>query len=166
MASPLVSITDFEKWVQEDPIAREDFAALVLDWASRLVRETCKHDEWTSSTAPFTAKRITLLVAKRTYQNPGQEIATAIGPLSSRVLDEAAAGMRLTDQERAELLPLIGDGTPGSDPNRVWILTNGGGIPPVSTGFVFDDSGSDWAIPYVDFDSTDAMMTPADTIIP
>lgn len=149
------------------PAARQAFATMVIDLSSDLIRDTAKHPEWVAADVPFKAKLITLLVAKRSFQNPNNIVAEgSIGPLGGdRYADMHAMGLYLTDAERAELLSLRGDGTAATNPNRLWVLTNGGGIPETTTGYVFDSSGSDWAIPYVDLTETDLMNDPSDTVI-
>jgi hypothetical protein len=150
------------------PEARLPFATMVIDLASDLIRDTAEHAEWTDATVPFRAKIICLLVAKRTYQNPNAVVAEGgVGPLGGdRVADIQAMGLYLTDVERADLEALRGDGTSASDPKRLWILRVNSGLPAIDTGYVFDDSGSDWAIPYIDFNTTDAMTDPSDTVVP
>lgn len=150
------------------PVARQAHATMVIDLASDLIRDTAEHKEWTSATVPFRAKLICLLVAKRSFQNPDAVLVEgSVGPIGGdRVTALHALGLYLSDVEKADLVALRGDGTQATNPNRLWVLTNGGGIPESTTGYVFDDSGSDWAIPYVDLGETDLMNDPADTILP
>lgn len=156
-------------------IAPDDaFALMMVDLASDLVRDEARHFEWVGSggdgvttvDVPFKAKMICLLVAKRAYQNPKMvKSEGGVGPLGGDTFaDDFAAGLTLTDAETAELQKMRGDGGSG-DPNGMWILTNTTGLPETNTGYVFDDSGSDWAIPYIDFPSTDAMTDPSDRIV-
>lgn len=149
------------------PAERLPFATMIIDLASDIVRDTASHPEWDQNTVPFRAKMICLLVAKRSYQNPNNVVVEgALGPIGGdRVLDVQAMGLYLTEAEASDLARLVGDGTAATNPNRLWVLQNSGGIPEATTGYVFDDSGSDWAIPYVDFASTDAMTDPSDTIV-
>ena len=149
------------------PAERQPFATMIIDLGSDLIRDKAHHPEWDQNTVPFRAKMICLLVCKRAFQNPdGVLVEGSLGPIGGdRVTDVQAAGLYLTEAEEADLAALVGDGTPATNPNRLWVLQNTGGIPEASTGYVFDDSGSDWAIPYVDFASTDAMTDPSDTIV-
>jgi hypothetical protein len=150
------------------PAARQAFATMIIGLTSDLVRDTAGHPEWTDVDVPFRAKMIALLVAKRSYQNPdGVIVEGAIGPIGGdRVTDLQAAGLYLTEAEEATLAGFIGDGTPATDPNRMWVLQVNGGLPEATTGYVFDDSGSDWGIPYVDLAETDLMNDPTDTVVP
>ncbi len=150
------------------PAERQPFASMIIDLTSSLVQDTAGHEEWTTETVPFRAKMIALLVAKRSYQNPdGVIVEGAIGPIGGdRVTDLQAAGLYLTETEEATLIGFRGDGTAATDPNRMWVLQVSGGLPETPTGYVFDDSGSDWGIPYVDLAETDLMNDPTDTVVP
>lgn len=108
-----------------DTIESDDaLAIMVMSMASSLVRDTAGHPEWTKSgetMAPFRARLICLLVAKRSYNNTDQEVQSGIsGGPSARVLDEAAAGLRLTEAEKAELEGMRGDPTEGV--SGLWVL--------------------------------------------
>jgi hypothetical protein len=150
------------------PAERAAFATMIIDLASDLVRDAARHEDWTADTIPFRAKVITLLVAKRSYQNPdGVLVEGAIGPIGGdRVTDLQAAGLYLTEAEMAELSALRGDGTAASNPNRLWVLQVNGGLPETTTGYLPDSSGSDWLIPYVDLRETDMLNDPGDTVMP
>lgn len=151
------------------PADRVAYATMVIDLASDLIRDEARHKEWVGSggdgvttvDVPFKAKLICLLVSKRAYQNPKMvKSEGGVGPIGGDTFADAfAAGLELTEVEKADLQAMRGvDGT--GDPNGLWIMTNSGGPPEVTTGYVFDSSGSDWAIPYIDFPSSDAMTDP------
>lgn len=143
--------TEMSTWTQTDlaTISTDAFAAEVMDKASDLIRAEAQHLEWTRDTAPFKARLIALLVAKRTYINPDQEVSTGIGPLSSRVLDEAAMAMSLTESEIVTLQGFAPDG--GESGGGLWTLSIGGSTYDVQpTVYAPDDSGSDWEIPLLD----------------
>lgn len=172
MAEPLITETELATICRLPgnviPAARAAFATMIIDLTSGLVSDTAGHPEWTSSTIPFRAKMIALLVAKRSYQNPdGVIVEGSIGPIGGdRVTDLQAAGLYLTEAEAADLAALRGDGTPATDPNRMWVLQVAVDQPEATTGYVFDDSGSDWGIPYVDLAETDLMNDPTDVVVP
>ena len=120
MAS-LVPVSELAIWCQQTIAEDNPWALAVLDKASMLVREAAGHPEWESSTTPPRARLIALLVARRTFLNPDQVVSSSVGPLSERVLDEAAAGMTLTPAERLELGALRGS-EDDPDPNGLWVL--------------------------------------------
>lgn len=171
----LVSISELSTICRTTIAADDPFALMVVDLASDLVRDEARHPEWVGSggdgvttvDVPFKARLICLLVAKRAYQNPKMITAEGgVGPIGGDTFaEDFAAGLTLTGVEKAELQRMRGDGGSG-DPNGMWALTNTTGMDEVTTGYVFDDSGSDWAIPYIDFPSTDAMTDPTtDTVV-
>lgn len=120
---PLITEAELATICQLDaiPTERAAFATLVIDLASDLIRDTAEHKEWTAADVPFKAKLITLLVAKRTFQNPNNVVAEGgLGPLGGdRFLDMHAMGLYLTEAERDELLGLRGDNTATTNPNRL-----------------------------------------------
>lgn len=105
---------DFATWCGVAIASDDAFATMVMQRATELVVDAAKAPGWelTPSTAPRGAVLIALRVARRTYLNPDQEVQSAVGPLSARVLDDAAAGMSLTDQEREDIAALAPDGDP------------------------------------------------------
>lgn len=154
--APLVSVAELATWCRQDIESDDPFALVVLDGASLLVREAAGHPEWDAGTAPARAKLICVLVAKRTFLNPDQEVATSVGPLSSRVLDEAAAGMRLTETEIAELAALDAASSPPRTTGGLWVQPYGSEPrPPVM--FLRDSlQGAlveSWDVPYLDLDA-------------
>lgn len=122
----LISFAELATWTQNDvaEVTADPFAEEVLDKVSGLVRFLAGQPDWELATAPFDARLVALVVAKRTYANPDQEVASGVGPISSRVLDVAALLLDLTDTERATLTKYNLDG----DPNA------GGGLYLISIG--------------------------------
>lgn len=165
----IVTTAQLEVATQNAPgsLVDDAFVDWVLEEASGLVCDTARHPEWEldPTTAPRTAKRICLLVAKRTYENPGAVVMEGgVGPIGGdRVLDAQAMGLMLTEAEEEELIDLRG--MPGSDPGGLWLQPINDDRNRDRTAYLFDDSGSDWAIPYGDFDTTDAFTTPDDVIL-
>lgn len=121
---------------EEIPAELDDFSLLVLEQASDAVREAAKQPDWTITTAPSTARRIALWVAKRTYQNPEHELATGIGPLSSRVTDQQAAGVTLTADEEEALAAFWPADAVGADAGQLWVQPIDA-EPPVTDGLIY-----------------------------
>ena len=120
----LISFAELATWTQNDPadVAADPFAAEVLDKVSGLVRFLTGHPEYEPSNAPFDVTMVALQVAKRTYANPDQEVATGVGPISSRVLDAAAMLTELTESERRTLTKYNPAGDPDNPPvGGLWV---------------------------------------------
>jgi len=162
----LVTAEELAVWTQSDVEPDDERAIMVLRKASELVADYAECPEWLTGDlddVPRRARTIALLIAARTWTNPEGEVASGMGPLSSRVLEEMAAGMRPTEAEKAELAALGNefDGTTGG----LWKLNIASQQRADRVVYLFDASGSDWALPYGDFDSTDAFSTDDDTYI-
>lgn len=160
MAS-LVSRAEFATWVRRDIAEDDEYATLVLELASEQVREAARQPAWDAATVPFRARLIAMVVAGRAYTNPDRETATSVGPLSSRVVDEAAAGIMLTEVERTELETMKPAATGGR--RGIWVQGVSLGDPePERPITLFDSSGSDWGITYGDPNDpvTVAALTP------
>lgn len=101
----LLTNNEMSLWTQSslDEILEDPFAKEVNEKVGDYLCFLAGHPEWTIATAPYDVKVIALWMFKRTYTNPDQEVATGVGPLTSRVLDEAALAMNLTASERATL---------------------------------------------------------------
>ena len=165
MGTPLRSIADLRISARRPNIASDDEVALfVLEEASGLVCDTAGHPEWEDDpgAAPRPARRICLAVATRTFLNPEFEVQSTMGPLSSRVLDLAALGLNLSDDERETLEGMRGS----SGGNGLGILTLAGGQSFDRTLSVVDELDPYDLIPYFDTESSDAGVTDDDTIIP
>jgi hypothetical protein len=116
-------------WTQNDPAAVEadPFAAEVIDVVSQMAQFLGGHPLWSlapgDNLAPFDVQLVVLQVCKRVYGNPDQEVATGVGPISSRVLDVAALLLELTESERAVLTRYHPDGDPLSPGHGgLWVL--------------------------------------------
>jgi hypothetical protein len=112
---------EFATWCNTTIASDDAFATMVMETATSLVVDAAAAPSWelNPATAPRKAKLIALRVARRTYLNPDQEVQSAVGPLSARVLDQAAAGMALTADELDEILAL----NPAGDPNAPALWT-------------------------------------------
>lgn len=162
----LLTTQEMALWTQNDlaTIASDPFAKEVNDKVSAYVLFLAGHPLWTRADTPLDVQNIILWMFKRTYGNPDQEVSSAVGPISSRVLDEAALGMNLTEAESAILAGYkaqVDDGTGSSDP--LWSASIVGGFPtrePVV--FLPDDQQVNlgdlepWAVPYLEPDDVNA----------
>jgi len=121
----LISFAELATWTQNDvaEVTADPFAEEVLDKVSGLVRFLAGQPEWEIATTPFDARLVALVVAKRTYANPDQEVATGVGPISSRVLDVAALLLDLTDTERATLTKYNADGDPDVGGGGLYLIS-------------------------------------------
>lgn len=151
----LLSTEKLALWTQNEPadVAADPFAAEVIDVVSQLAQFLGGHPDWSLTPgvnyAPFDVQLVVLQVAKRTYGNPDQEVATGVGPISSRVLDVAALLTDLTETERAVLTKYNPTGDPDGG-GGLWVLQTArdpASLMPEATLFVPDDSLSDWYIP-------------------
>lgn len=119
----LITFRELATWTQNDvdAVTADPFAEEVLDKVSGLVRFVSGHPEWEPETVPFDARLVALVVAKRSYANPDQEVASGVGPISGRVLDVAAMLLDLTDTERATLILYNANGDPSAAGGGLWI---------------------------------------------
>jgi hypothetical protein len=152
----MITTAELATWCQleEAAVAADDYALMVIEYASELCRSAAGRPDWdTPATTPVPAKLICLVVARRTYLNPDQEIAQAVaGGPSVRMLDAAGMGMALTDDERAELERLGAIDNPNPSPaGDLWVLPLTRGTVEKSL-YLADNSGSDWLIPFLDPD--------------
>jgi hypothetical protein len=158
----LVTAQELAIWTSKDiaTVAADPFATMVLAKATELIVDKAEQPGWEEdpSTAKRRAKTICLLVASRTYLNPQGEIATNVGPLGARIPEAmamAAGTMSLTEAEEAELEGMQPT-TPGQ--TGLWVQpTTRVYKDPVETIYLADNTGSDWEIPYLDPNETDAM---------
>lgn len=143
MAGPLTTRAQLSVWVGEIPADLQAFADDVIQQASDAVAEAAHQPDWTVDTAPTKAKRIAFQVARRTYQNPGSEIASNIGPLGSRVTDTQASGVYLTEEEKAELAEFWPAADQPKAGGELYVVSTDDS-PPVDDGLIYlaDESGS------------------------
>jgi hypothetical protein len=161
----LISLLELATWARQDPatVAADPFAVLVLQTATEIVCDTASQPNWELQTPPMLvprkAKRICMFLAGRTYLNPDGTVSENVGPLGERrpeLMAMAAANMQLLPSEEGQLEGLAPDGGTG-----LWVQPTTRGEDPVSdTVFLYDDSGSDWAIPYGVEGTTDAYGDP------
>lgn len=146
----LISSRELALWTQSDEarVSEDPWAGEVISKVSQLVQFLAGQPTWTLTTAPFDARMVALQIAKRTYQNPDQEVSSNTGPIGSRVLDVAALLMELTPTERLTLTKYNVNGDPNSAGEGIWVMgTTRGPVETNTVLFVPDDSLSDWYIP-------------------
>lgn len=149
----LITVSELATWTQNDPtkVAEDPYAIEVLDKVSGLVRFLAGHPEWEIATTPFDARLVALMVAKRAYANPDQEVSSNVGPIGSRVLDVAALLLDLTETERATLTGYNPDGDPSGAAGGLWVFhtTVGPEVTTEAVLYVGDDQ-------QINLDSTNA----------
>ena len=81
----LITFAELATWTQNDvaEVTADPFAQEVLDKVSGLVRFLAGQPEWEIGSTPFDARLVALVVAKRTYANPDQEVSSGVGPINS-----------------------------------------------------------------------------------
>jgi len=101
----LISFRELALWTQNDveEVVEDPFAEEVLSKVDMLVRGMSTQLAWEPETIPFDAKLVALVIAKRSYGNPDQEVSSGVGPINGRVLDVAAMLLELTESERSTL---------------------------------------------------------------
>lgn len=160
MANPLLTNSEMALWcaTTEAVIASDPYAQEVREKVSQLIRLKAGHPEWDDASAPVDVRMVAIVVCKRTYLNPDQEVSSNVGPLGSRVLDIAALATELTD---AELATITGYDTATEDATGFWTLSLGGVGPLLEpTVYLPDDSGSDWWIPFGDPNDVNSPTAP------
>ncbi len=152
MPNDLITANELAVWTDSnvDEVTIDPFAIEVMDKVSQMAKFLGGQPLWTYVTAPFDVKMVVLRVAKRTYENPLQEVATNVGPIGSRVLDAAALLTDLTATERATLTKYNLEGDPDGGGDGLWVQSTTGGLPiaPTATLYVPDSSFSDWYVPF------------------
>jgi hypothetical protein len=160
----IISLEELAGIAQVGEIDADDwYANWICDSITVLV-QAYGDPTWTNLTIPKRAKIIAILVAKRAYTNPDNEMRTQVGPIGSSVQAIDAAGMRLTDVEKAELQS-IAAGTIDAPGGSIWVQpTNRGNVetgPVVAYTTTTDHPDSSWGVPYLDQDEPlIGVMTP------
>jgi len=159
MSNDLITVNEMALWTQSDlgVVAADQFASEVRSKVSDYIRFVAQQPTWTSSNLPYDVKMLAIRVIRRTYVNPDSEVQTGVGPLSSRVLDEAALAAALSD---AEITLLESKRPDGSGEDGLWVASIGGAnVSLQPTVYVSDDqqinleSSADprpWDIPMFD----------------
>lgn len=121
----LITFAELATWTQNDvdKVTADPFAEEVLDKVSGLVRFLAGQPDWEIANTPFDARLVALVVAKRCYANPDQEVSSGVGPINARVLDVAALLLDLTDTERATLTKYNLTGDPDAAPGGLYLIS-------------------------------------------
>jgi len=123
---PLLTQARLAVWAQERPLLDPEFADIVIDAVSTLVR-VAGSPAWTAETLPSRARDIAYIVAKDYYLNPGLLRSETTGPITETRAEAVLRGLELTEAQAAELRALAGAAT-GVDVDGLW-----------SMGFTRDD---------------------------
>lgn len=102
---PLLDPNRLALWAQERPLLDPEFADLVIESVSVLLRQY-GDATWTTATLPPRARDIGYIVAKDYYLNPRQLRQETTGPLQESVDDSTLNGINLTEEQKAELAGL------------------------------------------------------------
>jgi hypothetical protein len=159
----LITLTDLAGISQQGEIDSEDWYANWICDSVTVLLQAYGDPTWTPITVPKRAKIIGLLVARRSWLNPDNEIRTQVGPIGSSVQAIDAAGMRLTQVEKDELAA-IAAGTIDTSGGSLWVQPTNRGA--VETGAVVvytttaDHPDSGWGVPYLDGNEPIPAMTP------
>ena len=126
----LISVPELALWAEGSYSAispGDPLANWIIERASELVMAEAKQPTWTANDAPGKAKILVANIAKRCWNNPDQEVRSAIaGGPSSAVIDEAAFGLALTPAEILECAKLTPQATePGAGGFWTLSLTRG-----------------------------------------
>lgn len=137
----LITVSEMSLWAEGSYAAipaGDPLANWLIEQASELVMAWAKQPTWTSADAPGRAKILVANIAKRCWNNPDQELRSAIaGGPSSSLIDQAAWGLALTDAEKAECEALSPQATePGA--GGFWTLPISRG--PLETATIVPDS--------------------------
>ena len=148
---PLLSTERLATWAQQRPLEDPEFAALVIEAVSTLLRHH-GNSEWTMSTLPPRARDIGYIVAKDYYLNPRLLRQETTGPLQESIDAAALRGINLSEEQITELQSLAGN-APGQVDGLAILETTRG---PVETyrntrprNVVLFDSRGAWPIEYL-----------------
>lgn len=127
MAGALITNRELALWSQrtEATVAADPWAEEVIEKFSDYARFKGGTD-WSLAPAletevlvPFDVRMAVLAAARRTYVNPDSEVSSTTGPISSRILDEAALAGAFTESE----LSAIQGYHPDGDPEGIWVMS-------------------------------------------
>lgn len=108
----IITTADLASYLRDATVTNDGGAALYVDLANGLVTEAGGAPLLLLDPLPIRVKAITLEVAARAWRNPnGFSSETVDDYTYRRDSDTRAAGVYLTDAERAELVNITGVGT-------------------------------------------------------
>jgi len=150
---PLLTRERLSGWAQERPLLDPDFADIVLDAVTTLVRQHGS-PSWVAETAPKRALDIAYFVARNYYKNPDLLRSETTGPITETRAEAVLTGITLSETEIAELQALAGGGT-GAPSDDLWTLGLERGDDmiharrPRSDNLVMWDTRGGWPIEYL-----------------
>lgn len=156
---PWITVGELAVWTRTQIDPDDPFALMILEASTILVNSATGYagteDEFTAATAPAMLKVIVGQIAKRNYLNPDQVVREgSLGPIGGDTYAQAyAAGMTLTEEERAEIARISRAAVEGgTSSGGLSVLTFGVAHNSVRRGGTYlpDSSGSDWMIPYME----------------
>lgn len=117
---PLLTPERLSGWAQERPLLDPEFADIVLDAVTTLIRQ---HGDptWTAATAPKRALDIGYFISRNYYVNPSLLRSETTGPITETRAEAVLTGLTLSETEIAELQALAGGGT-GAPVEGLWSL--------------------------------------------
>ena len=104
---PLLNQNRLALWAQERPLLDPEFADIVIDAVSTLLRQYGSA-AWTAETVPARARDIGYIVAKDYYLNPGLLRSETTGPITETRAEAVLRGLELTLEQQVELQQLAG----------------------------------------------------------
>lgn len=149
---PILTTARLAVWARENPLEDPDFAELVCDAVSTLLREKGS-PYWTVTDIPRRARDIGYFVARNYYLNPDLLRSESTGPTSETRAELVLTGIEFTPEQEAEigrLADVVGDQVFGG----LSIISTTRG--PMETGrrrrggttYVYDERGA-WPLPYL-----------------
>ena len=113
MTAPLATPLDLAAWLRVSfDAAEQQWADLVLDAVSTLVRSERPELPWSTGDVPDLARLVTLEVAARVWRNPdaATSVTTTTGPFGKTVSfsDPESIGLYLSDRDKAQLARIPG----------------------------------------------------------
>lgn len=150
---PLLTPERLSGWAQERPLLDPEFADIVLDAVTTLIRQH-GNATWTAATAPKRALDIGYFVSRNYYVNPSLLRSETTGPITETRAEAVLTGISLSETEIAELQALAGGGT-GATADTIWTLGLERADPliharkPRSDNLVMWDTRGGWPIEYL-----------------
>lgn len=107
---PLLDVEKLGVWCQERPITDPEFAELVLDAVTTLLRQYGS-PLWTTETLPKRARDIGYFISRNYYLNPDLLRSETVGPIQENRAEAVLQGIEFTEAQQAELASLVTEGT-------------------------------------------------------
>lgn len=148
---PLLTLERLALWAQENPLSNPEFAGLIIEAVSVLLRRV-GNPLWDLATIPPRARDIGYIVAKDYYLNPTQIRQESVGPLQETRDNKVLTGVAFTPTQEEEIRAIAAEETGGKA--TLWTLgfTRG----PLETGqhdytsdYLLWDGNGAWPIAYL-----------------